>query len=639
LQKETHIDMKQRESMSYGRLLKSYLRPQTGRMALLSALALSGIALQLINPQLVRRFLDGVEAGQTVRELLVTAVIFTLIALTAQGLKLTAAYVSQVVAWTATNELRADLALHCLRLDMTFHKTHKPGELIERVDGDVNQLANFFSQLLIQLTSNFLLMLGVLVLLWLIDWRIGLAITLLSAAGVLSLNWINNRLVPRWQALRQVSSELFGYLEEWLGGAEEIQTNAAAPYIMRRLYALLRDRWGKMQRAMRLNLLIMFLPTLIPGLAYLVVFWWGGHLFRSDVLTIGTVYVIFYYIDVMREPLWVIQRQIQDLQQAAASMNRIVALFAEQPTLHDGAETLPDGSLAVRFAGVTFQYADDAGAGMNGAGAGTNGAGANGAGANEASASNTAANNTAANNTAVLRDMSFTLQPGRTLGLLGRTGSGKSTLIRLLVRFYDPTAGAILLGDGDGRFTDLRHTSQAAIRQRIGLVTQDVQLFHASVRDNLTLFDDDIADERILTALDKLGLRPWLDNLPDGLDTRLEADESLSAGEAQLLALGRLFLSDPGLIILDEASARLDPATEQLLDQALQKLLANRTAIIIAHRLDTVQRADEIMVMGNGRVLEHAERTVLAADPRSHFYRLLQTGLEEPSDPKGFGNP
>jgi ATP-binding cassette, subfamily B, bacterial len=576
----------------YSSLLVTYLRPQGKLVTLLSLLVLGGIGLQLLNPQLVRRFLDGVETGQNIGELMTTAVLFTLIALTAQGLKLAAAYVGEVVAWTATNNLRADLALHCLRLDMSFHKTHKPGELIERVDGDVNQLANFFSQLIIQLASNFLLMIGVVVLLWLVDWRVGLAITILSVAGMVALNWLNVRLVPRWQALRQVSSDLFGYLEEWLSGTEEIQTNSAAPYIMRRLYTLLRERWRKMQRAMRLNLAVITLPILLPTLAYLVAYWWGTRYFTAGVVTIGTVYLVFYYIDVLREPLWIIQRQVQDLQQAAASMNRITALLAEQPTLDDGVDDLPDGSLAVHFDAVSFHYADDMA-------------------------------------TAVLDNVTFTLQPGRILGLLGRTGSGKTTLIRLLFRFYDPTAGAIRLGDGNGRFTDLRHTSQAAIRRRVGLVTQDVQLFHASVRENLTLFNDHISDDHIRAALDKLGLTGWLNDLPDGLDTRLEAGESLSAGEAQLLALGRVFLSDPGLIILDEASARLDPATEHLLEQALDRLLAGRTAIIIAHRLGTVQRADEIMVMGNGRILEHADRATLATNPNSHFYHLLQTGLEE----------
>ncbi len=136
-------------------------------------------------------------------------------------------------------------------------------------------------------------------------------------------------------------------------------------------------------------------------------------------------------------------------------------------------------------------------------------------------------------------------------------------------------------------------------------------------------------DTRLLQALEELGLRDWLESLPDGLNTRLDASHSLSAGEAQLLALARVFLSDPGLVILDEASSRLDPATEALLERAIDKLLAGRTAVIIAHRLHTVQRADEIMVLGNGRILEHGDRDILAADPNSEFYSLLQTGLEE----------
>ena len=183
----------------------------------------------------------------------------------------------------------------------------------------------------------------------------------------------------------------------------------------------------------------------------------------------------------------------------------------------------------------------------------------------------------------VLHDVSFALEPGTTLGLLGRTGSGKTTLTRLLFRLYDPTAGEIRLG---GR--DLRDLRLADLRRHVGMVTQEIQLFHASVRDNLAFFDPTIPDGRILAALDELGLWEWYESLPDGLDTKLAGGGGLSAGEAQLLAFVRVFLKDPGLIILDEASSRLDPATEQRLTQAMTRLLRGRTAIIIAHRLPTV---------------------------------------------------
>jgi ATP-binding cassette subfamily B protein len=177
---------------------------------------------------------------------------------------------------------------------------------------------------------------------------------------------------------------------------------------------------------------------------------------------------------------------------------------------------------------------------------------------------------------------------------------------------------------------DIRQTSLDDLRRRIGIVTQDVQLFRATVRDNLTFFDKSIADEKILSVIEELGLSAWYASLPDGLETELETEGSnLSAGEGQLLAFTRVFLKNPGLVILDEASSRLDPATEQLIERAVDKLLQERTGIIIAHRLSTVHRADHIMILDSGRISEFGDYDDLAGDPASHFYRLLRTGMAE----------
>ncbi|NKQ35788.1 MAG: ATP-binding cassette domain-containing protein [Chloroflexi bacterium] len=231
----------------------------------------------------------------------------------------------------------------------------------------------------------------------------------------------------------------------------------------------------------------------------------------------------------------------------------------------------------------------------------------------------------------VLHDISFLLEAGNVLGVLGRTGSGKTTLTRLLFRLYDVDAGAITL---DG--INVRDVALSDLRQRVGLATPEVQLFEATVRDNLTLFRNydetavPITDDQIHHAIHTLGLDAWLDNLPNGLDTMLKSGgKGLSAGEAQLLAFTRVFLRDPHLIILDEASSRLDPVTEQLLERAIDQLLHGRTAIIIAHRLETVQRANDILILENGRIIEHSPRPQLAATPGSRFAQLLQTGLEE----------
>jgi ATP-binding cassette subfamily B protein len=231
----------------------------------------------------------------------------------------------------------------------------------------------------------------------------------------------------------------------------------------------------------------------------------------------------------------------------------------------------------------------------------------------------------------VLHEISFRLQAGKVLGVLGRTGSGKSTLMRLLFRLYDPLQGTIRLGG-----LNLRELAPEALRQRVAMVTQEVQLFEASVRDNLSFFNPAITTSQIETALKTLRLWDWAQSLPQGLDTRLSAGAranatsgGLSAGEAQLLAFARAFLKDPGLVILDEASSRLDPITEALMEQAVDHLFDGRTGILIAHRLKTVQRADELLILENGRVVEAGPRLALASDPSSRFYALLQTGLEE----------
>ncbi len=583
----------------YASLLADYLRPQKGSAALLAALLLGGIALQLVNPQIVRYFLDSAETGSGLDRLFGAAALFMGVAIVGQLVRIAATYVGENVAWTATNMLRADLTLHCLKLDMSFHKKYKPGELIERVDGDVNQLANFFSQLVLRLVGNLLLVAGVIVLLAWQDWRIGLSIAGVAVVGMLTLSWLNKRTIPRWQALREVDAQLFGFVEEWLNGTEEIRSCGAEPYIMRRLYQALRERWQKVLTAIRMQVWVADLPLGVFALAYIAAHILGNTLFRGGQMTIGEVYLIFYYIDLLKGPLWEILRQVEDLQQAAAGINRIAELRQIQPTIHDGpGVAFPAGPLAVAFEDVTFHYEDD--------------------------------------DANVLEHIAFSLKPGTVLGLLGRTGSGKSTLAKLLFRFYDPSNGVIRLGgaanhpdNGREALFDIRQARQSELRQSIGLVTQEVQLFQATVRQNLTLFDDSVPDERIRQVMAEVGLANWLASLPDGLDTILEAGGGLSAGEAQLLAFARVFLEDPGLVILDEASSRLDPATERCIERAVDRLLANRTGIVIAHRLGTVQRTDEIMILEDGRIAEYGSRLGLVNDPDSRFHHLLQTGLEE----------
>jgi ATP-binding cassette subfamily B protein len=225
----------------------------------------------------------------------------------------------------------------------------------------------------------------------------------------------------------------------------------------------------------------------------------------------------------------------------------------------------------------------------------------------------------------VLDDVSLHLEPGEVLGLLGRTGSGKTTISRLLFRLHDVRSGAVRLGG-----IDIRDPRLDELRSRVGLVTQDVQLFAGTLRDNVSLFDPDVSDAELIGVFESLDLAEWLEELSDGLDTVLgHTGRGLSAGEAQLVALARVFLKDPGLVVLDEASSRLDPHTEELLEHAMMRLLQGRTGIVIAHRLTTVRRADSVLLLDGGKVAEAGRRDELAADPHSRFSQLVRAGLGE----------
>jgi ATP-binding cassette subfamily B protein len=572
---------------AYWDLLSQHIRPQKGRFILLSVLLLASIGLRIYAPQIMRVFIDSALAGEALRTLTNTALMFIGIALFQQVIAVTVTYLGENVAWTATNALRAELAWQALNLDMRFHNDHTPGELIERIDGDVTELATFFSQFALNLVSNGLLLIGILVALFLEDWRAGLAFTIFSFVTIIVLGRLKDIAVPHQKARREAEAQLYGFVEEQLAGTEDIRSSGAVDYSIRELFRhqgiiLSHNRKAHFKRWIIENAMGLALTT-----GTLLALTSGYWLFTAGLITIGTVYLFVHYINLLEEPFWAMTHEIESFQTIGACVERLTEFRNFKREVVDGSGVeIPSQPLALTFDDVTFSY--------NG-------------------------------NDAVLNRLSFDLKPGSVLGLLGRTGSGKSTLARLIFRLYDPSSGTIAVNGAD-----LRAAHLDTLRRSVAIVTQDVQLFRASIRDNLTFFDRSITDEHILATLEELELGDWYRALPKGLDTELDTGaHSLSAGEAQLLAFTRVFLRNPGLVILDEASSRLDPATEQRLERAIDRLLQNRTAIIIAHRLGTVHRADEIMILENGEVSEYGDRKQLAANATSRFSQLLQTGLEE----------
>jgi ATP-binding cassette subfamily B protein len=574
----------------YRQLLGTYLAPQRGRVFVLALVMAADLVLQLALPRVVQTFIDSAIAGVALQTLLIIGVAYLFVSIAENFTWVGWQYFAQNIGLIATNRIRSELTLHCLQLDMSFHNARTPGEMIERVDGDVTKLGNFLSSFLVQITLNGLLLLGVIIMLFTLDWRVALP----TLAGVVfAIVWamvLTRPLAGLSAKERQKTAELFGLLEERLSGTEDIRANGGVAYVLRRHIERSRDLFrAGLKRAMlgMMSWSTLRMAISIGGILSLAV---GAVLSLQGVLTVGQVYLIFAYTDMLGHPVEQLMRQLDDLQQATASIGRVQELFETQPAIThavDGAsKSLPAGALSVEMNAVSFGYPND---------------------------------------DLVLREVSVGVPAGGTLGLLGRTGSGKTTLTRLLLRLYDPSQGEVRLGG-----VDVRDVLNEDLRHRVAIVTQEIQLFSASVRDNLTFFDSRIPDAQIMTALDELEMGDWVRRLPKGLDTMLATGGTgLSAGEAQLLAFTRAFLRNPGLVILDEASSRLDPATERKLEHAVHRLLEGRTGIIIAHRLGTVQRVDQIMILEDGQVQENGRREALVSDPDSRFSQLLKTGLEQ----------
>ncbi|GGH50390.1 helicase [Paenibacillus silvae] len=571
----------------YKELYTQYISPQRAKVIFLLILLLSGISLQLISPQILRHYIDAAGTSGGLEILKVAALLYIGLTIVNQIIQIFETYIGESVAWTATNALRQVLTLHCLKLDTSFHQQHSSGEMIERIDGDVTNLANFFSRFVIQVLGNILLIFGVVFILIIENIWVGLCFAVFTVLALFTLNRIREYATPFWVIARQASAKFFGFLGERLTAVEEIRTNQATSYVMRKLHENMSNLLIKERKAYVRARALWPATILVFAVGYALVFILGSYLMTNELISMGTLFLMFYYMDILRAPLENITLQMEDFQKASASIQRIQELMSMKTNIEEeNKATLSEEALAVEFNNVTFSYDK---------------------------------------NSSILNNLSFTLEAGKTLGLLGRTGSGKTTITRLLLRLQEAGSGNLYIGGHD-----IRHIPLADLREHVSIVTQDVRLFSATVRDNITMFDSSASDENIVKTLEEIGLGDWFKGLPEGLYTEISPTQNgLSAGQVQLLAFARVFLKNPGLVILDEASSRLDPGTEKLVDKAMKKLFKGRTAIIIAHRLQTVQKVDEIMILEDGNIVEYGKPENLEQDQHSRFAQLKRAGLKE----------
>ncbi len=570
----------------YWLLQKKYMAPYKRQIVMLTILLLSNIFLRIINPRIIKFYIDSVSTETGTTLLYQAAILFLTIALAQQVLVVFSVFISQNLAWGSTNSLRSDLFRHSMDLDMTFHNKHNPGNMIEHIDGDVNNLSNFFSKFTLDLLTNVLLIIGVIISLMIESISLGLLFLIYVFDALIFVYLFRDIAVKHWRKARDKSTELFGFIEESMGGLEDLRAQGANKNVMRKFHHHSKEEYDATYTSFLYTTFFIFSIWAIIALSYCLVFLAGIPPFLYGKMSMGTLVMVYMYAGLIIWPIMNILSQVQDLQLADASIERINELFQTEKKLEDsGNEVMEEKPIQIEFKDVSFEYSE---------------------------------------NNPVIKNLSFDLEPNKILGLIGPTGSGKTTIARLIFRLYDYQNGEITL-NGIG----IKKFSLNEIRNNVAMVTQKVELFNASVRENITFFDKKVPDEKIIEVLYNVGLKNWFDKLPEGLDTKIQSNEGLSAGEAQLLAFVRVFLKEPKFVIMDEASSRLDPATERLIEKAVDRLIIGRTVIIIAHRLATLERADNILILENGEGVEYGERVKLENDSNSRFYELLQTGMED----------
>jgi ATP-binding cassette, subfamily B, bacterial len=569
------------------RTLVHVLRPAVGRWVALGALVAGGSALALTGPLIVRQVVDRAADGAAVAELRTLAIVFLAIAVLRQIVEVVTARAATAIAWRTTNEFRLEMTRHVLGLDHEFHRRHTPGELIQRVDGDITSVNDLCSRVLTRALGAVLLVVGMVVIVTIIDWRVGLGMFVYVSAAVALVLALRHRAVQESSDELGAYARLYGGIEEWLTAAEDLRANGAGSHAM---WRFVEESAGALDSSVRRESAFLGMWWAVQGSAtggIVLAVGSGAVLVASGTITVGTAFLLFQYVLLIQRPLEEIVHELETVQKATGAMRRVSELLATTASIVDRGRTSPPaGALAVELDRVTFDYGDDV---------------------------------------PVLVDVDLSLGAGRSIGVVGRTGSGKTTFSRLVLRLVEASAGDVRIGG-----VPIAEIPLAELRRRTALVPQEVELFSASVRDNVTLFDGEIDDGRVLDALRRVGLGHVADA---GIDRPLGGSGvGLSSGESQLLALARVWLTDPDLVVLDEATARVDPETEALLDAAVRELMRGRTTIVIAHRLSTLRSVDDIVVFDDGRIAEFGERDALALDPSSHFHRLLAVGLEPGAD-------
>ena len=575
--------MKARIAQRFDVLVQLYglLRPWRAQLLLTGLAIVISTAMSLVPPYVASKAIDdGIiknDVGALDVALVVLAVAVALYALASAA----QTYASAWIAQRAIASLRSRMFAHLQVLSPSFYDRTQTGELISRITNDVEQIENLVSMGLTVIAGGILALVGTIVAMFLLDAELAVIALWVFPASFAAMAVWGRVARPLFRRTRETIAGLSAYLQETVGGIRVVRSFGQEARHRAR-FEQLNQRDGRAQLATNVaSSVFSGAMALIAPLGVTVILIVGGLQVKDGVQSIGVVVAFIAYFQRLFAPLAQMRSLASFYTQGGAALDKINALLEEQPAVRErpAARPLERAAGEVRVEGVSFSYDEER---------------------------------------TVLEDVDLTFPAGGVTALVGGNGAGKSTLVSLIARFYDPTAGRILI-DGN----DIREVTLASLRRTVSMSLQDSALLSGSVRDNVLLAKPDATDAEIESTLADLGGLEIVDRLPDGLDTEVgEGGASLSAGQRQVVALARTVMTRPSIFVLDEFTSGLDVVSEARLLEALDRLLTGRTRIVIAHRLGTVRRADQIVVMEAGRVVEAGDHDTLVARGTA-YARLL----------------
>jgi ATP-binding cassette subfamily B protein len=567
-------------------LLVSLLRPYKVTVAVLAVVVVVENVARLCVPLLVQRGIDHgippITAGGSAHELILIVVALCAVVCVQAVSRMLFLRRSGQIGQTVLRELRRRVFRHFGRLDVAFHDRYTSGRVVSRSTNDVEAIQEMLETGFDSLITAALTLVGTSVLLIVLDWRLGLMCLVAFPILVALAAWFRTESAKTYREVRESAALVIVQFVETMTGIKAVQAYRREER-NQEIFEDVADRYRDINER-TFKLVAIFMPgvKLVGNITTGVVLLYGGYLVLHGEMTVGTLTAFLLYLRMFFEPMQEITQFFNTFQSASSALEKLAGVLAQRPAIADPADPTPlaDVRGEVEFRGVEFAYVDDH---------------------------------------PVLPGLNLAVPAGQTVALVGTTGAGKTTIAKLIARFYDPTAGAVTL---DG--VDLRSLTQDDLRRHVVMVTQENFMFSGTVADNIRFGRPDATDAEIRAAAEAVGADRFIHALPEGYDTDVaKRGGRLSAGQRQLVAFARAFLADPDVLILDEATSSLDIPSERMVQNALKTVLADRTALVIAHRLSTVEVADRVLVLEHGRIIEDGAPAELIRDD-GHYASLHQ---------------